>query len=163
MNTQLDPRPHYYNFTHLALPELFVRDADKLMRSLATNGSGFLNYLWDSVSRYESTTITVDEDIKVEMVEKGNLKIALIHLPAPERPTEAWFAAPVFDPIAGISRYFTLELGVTSQGDLTAYLGEWRDMQHLNWGEVSGQSKIAFLKAINAQLAREIGKESKGK
>jgi hypothetical protein len=155
MTETLDPRPHYYNFAHLALPELFTRDADKLMRSLAENGNGFLNYLWDSVGKYEGTAITVDEHIRVELIEKGSLKIAFIELPKPERPTEAWFAAPVFDPIAGISRYFTLELGITGDGKATAYLGEWRTVQHLNWGVVHTASKVAFLKAIETQLNKE--------
>ena len=155
MTNPNSPRPHYFNFAHLALPELFTRDAARLMRSLDDEGEEFLNYLWNSVSKYEDAALTVDEHIAVEMIDKGSLRIALITLPKPERPTEAYFAAPVFDPIEGISRYFTLEIGLNANSEPITSLGEWRGVQHIHLDTVENASKVAFLKAIDAQLAAE--------
>lgn len=151
-----EPRPQYYNFAHIVLPEIFTRDSAKFMATMRQNGVEFLRYVWKQVGEYENVEQPTEavEQIKLENRTLETAYVTIITLPPPENPTEAHFVTAVFDPIQGASRYFTLEHGqaLENEPDARTVFCEWQDNRHMNYGDGSKVDTQAFLALILKKL-----------
>jgi hypothetical protein len=148
-----EPRPQPYIFAHIALPALFFRMPEGMLRNFAEGGPEFLRYLWRQIGIEHGTHDEVATlQIEVEVHKSPNETIGLITLPAPQVPTEAYFAAAIH---AGErARYFTLELGERLDGSAYTVLGEWQaGGRHLNYGAgPPAGDAAAFLAAVRQRI-----------
>lgn len=151
-----------YAFVHIFLRHTALSDALMALGLLASPKSDeFLAELIDLTKGYcEQSNGLVDftvRDLKLHRTTIGKYPCAVIELPLPRTPPEAYFAAIVLpvsqqdvksdaDPIPG--RFFTLELGQNGEGPVT-FLCEWTQAEiHHNYGPGPAPSLQNFLDAI---------------
>jgi hypothetical protein len=103
------------------------------------------------------------DDLAVYPVRVGSFPTAVVQMPNPIAPPEAYFTALVLladadaDPPEGDAalpaRYFTLERGVSLDGTIRRVLCEWDKSAHSNFGEGPDAATLdGFLAAIGAVL-----------
>ncbi|MBI3158035.1 MAG: hypothetical protein HYZ26_00360 [Chloroflexi bacterium] len=148
-----EPRPQPYIFAHLALPALFFRAPESMLRNFEQEGPEFLRYLWRQIGLEKGGhDEAAGMQIQVEIHKEAREIIGLISLPAPQNATEAFFVAAVHSPER--ARYFTLELGERLDGSAYTVLCEWdTEGRHLNYGEGPAPDDVrAFLAAIRQHI-----------
>ncbi len=150
-----EPRQQPYIFAHLALPGLFFRTPGSMLTNLEENGAEFLRYLWRQIGLEEGQhDEAAGMQIQVTCQPLATGRVALITLPPPERPTEAYRLALCLLPDG--ARFFTLELGENLDGSLRTVFCEWdangRHYNHGN-GPIAGDES-AFLAMTELLLAK---------
>ena len=162
-----EPRPHHYQFAHLALPALAGRQSRFLFVALGRpDAQSFLIDLWQNVAETlpEEDRLAPD-GLNCLCRRHGNYVIDLIVLPPPVGITEAYFTALVFGPITNMETenlpvlYYTLEQGFNFiTGEKRTVLGEWKiDSEgtgsHYNLGDGPDPDPEAFMKKIGEMLS----------
>lgn len=152
-----DPRRQPYIFAHLALPALFLRAPESMLTNLEENNVEFLRYLWRQIGLKEGEH---DEhagmQITVACQPLAEGRMAIIELPLPERPTEAYRLA--LCDVPDNPRYFTLELGEKLDGSPRTVLCEWdANGRHYNYGDgPEAEDTAAFITAVRSTLDENI-------
>lgn len=162
----------HYTFVHRALPSVFFRDPSWCFAVLnGPDAQRFVADLWGRVGeRTEPAGQRQAEGLAVttflEGPEAAPIMFALVTLPSPQAPAEAFHAALVAgfaDPTAPAidalswSRYFTLEHGIDLRtDDPCTFLCEWtREGLHRNLGGGPPAEAGAFVGALLAMLAAD--------
>lgn len=151
----LPPREHHYRFAHRALPH-FARQRPEELRRILTDPRAFefLRYLWDLIGKDLGPEKALPSvGLGCSLAEDTPQRtIAIVWMPEPVTPPEAWLAAVAFGPTVTGLRYFTLE---RSFGQRTA-LCEWKaDGAHANYGSGPGADADAFARAVVGILEKE--------
>jgi hypothetical protein len=162
-------RPHPYNFVHVLLPQLAWRRPDAVRRELSDPNLArdLLHYVWDKAGEDLPPADKVPpRGLRLTWHEVAGRVTALVHLPAPQGTTEAYFSALVYeeddfdeeehpDDMPEIRpRYFTLEatLGLSTNDGSPTVVGEWNGDQHrhLGRGPAGGRpdTATAFLQVL---------------
>lgn len=158
------PSQHYV-FVHRALPSVMFGDPSWLFAVL--NGPDVRRFLGDLWARVGQRTGPAEhrasEGLAAETFVEGPHLFALVTLPRPLEPAEAYFAAlvagfadpaaPSLDALAW-SRFFTLEHGLDFRTEEPCtFLCEWtRDGKHRNLGEGPAAEPGAFVRALAVHL-----------
>jgi len=141
------PRRHHYLFAHRELPSAAFRFGADLV-SAARDGRLTLDTVWVRVGEGlpEPDRLT-PEGLSVSCRRLQDRDVLLVTLPAPQAPTEAYFAAIVVPAL----RYFTLEDAYRPvDGARYTVLGEWTDAGiHVNHGAGPPPEPEPFLAAIS--------------
>jgi hypothetical protein len=160
-----DPNPQHYTFAHRVLPFLFFNDPELFMTIMSSpKGMDFLRVQWNTLAK-QFPTATPSDSLNYQMrgLDDGT-KIIIITMPPPQKVTETYFNAVVYRPASDaaplVSRYFTLEYGMSFMPDAPKrmVLGEWTNQQeHINYGDNPAVDEIAFLKVVCEKLGYEAG------
>ncbi len=162
----LGVRRLHYSFAHVVVRDLFFENpAAFLAMFRAQKADAFLRHVWDEISRH------VDEDDRFACDGlscsfrggEGGMHAGVARMPEATHSAEAILVAGVVRPrrrrfvffrSPPQARYFTLERGFNlDDGSRQAVLCEWRARNHVNYGEVSGESEDECLDAIRGVLA----------
>ncbi len=159
---------HHYCFAHVVLRGFAHFEPWAVMASLqGPEAPGYLESTWSYAGRHLPVVQRETPEgltARVRAIDAGLL--AVVRMPPPSRPTEAYFAAvavgyatpvePSLERIAWV-RYFTLERGVDLFGNgAVPILGEWlglEDGAHLNHGPAAGTDEASFERRILEMLA----------
>lgn len=156
------PRAQHHMFAHRIIPQVFFGGPARFFELLARDGDAFLRFYWDRIGE----RVASDRDRVAGGAPHGEIRdlpggfrAALITLPPPEYPTEAYFIAAVFRPgLDGnaLARYYTLELGL-SVFDSSVYtvLGGWLPGGYVAMGEGPAPELEAFAAVVQAHLSEE--------
>ncbi len=142
-------RDHHYLFSHVHLRNQALRNPEQVLKELSGPlREGFLFFLWQQVEEVANEKVSA-VGLKVAGVDTiGGGTLALIELPAAERPAESIFAA-VFAGPAG-ARYFVFDRAVSAPDE--ACLAELElDDTRINMG-----NHPATQAALLEVLAREL-------
>jgi hypothetical protein len=169
-NLDIHARHQHYQFAHVILPKVACSYPEKFLETLhSPNGQQFLLETWNNAGKNFGFEKSIDPmDLRYSIESFNDIYSAVvIELPKPERMTEAYFVALVFQKqkrllssIKSIlAHYFTLELGVdiTDKSTYTV-LCEWKidkkgsPASHMNYGDGPPPEKEAFLEALKMFL-----------
>lgn len=161
------PRCVHYTFAHYAMRQVALSQPAAAIGVLGSDDAqGFLQGVWDQVVEncgYQAE----DSDrpaptLRVERFRVSQYPCAVLHMPTPQRMTEAHYVAMVLmarvdaglDAIKTASlRYFTLEKGFDGDGKARTVLGEWTaDDTHVNMGDGPEPDIASFVRAIERVL-----------
>ena len=147
------PRLHHYAFAHKIIPSTFFQYPANFIMMLSHRADEFLHEVWNNLGQnLEPEDIVVPEGLACEVRRVEGSKLgALISLPPPQRVTEAYFVAPVFQPPMegkeAQARYITLEYN--PEMDSMSALGEWTaGDSHLYMGEGPEPNLEDFWKTV---------------
>jgi hypothetical protein len=155
-------RGQHYAFAHRVLPSLTWSHPDRLLSLLTSSErEAFLQAVWETAGKDLPPSDQVDgATLRSAIHQYGRSTIALITLPHPIVPAEAYFVAIIFDDPSSLNatdieiphvRYFTLEFGrnIITQEAHTA-VAEWRKDGHYNLGSGPRPESQAFLDHVIA-------------
>ncbi|THB75259.1 MAG: hypothetical protein D6B28_00645 [Gammaproteobacteria bacterium] len=158
------PRPHHYAFAHVALKMICDSDPIQFFQVMGSDEKEkLLSFLWKNVVEQcedgQAPDFTMD-DITIHTVKLGDYPVVLVVMPPVMALTEAAMVAIVLNSDTSPSksdkklayRYFTLELGISTEGKLQAELCEWVGEEHVNLGSNPEPNMKAFLSAIGPFL-----------
>jgi hypothetical protein len=163
-----EPRCHHYMLAHYALRTVAHDKPLAFLGVLASpDATHFLSDLMESVSEHckdrERHPDFSVEAIRIHTLRIGKYPCAVVQMPKPRAPTEAFFVAGVLlaDPNEEMPesdrvalRYFTLEKGITLGGPARTVLCEWTaDGTHANFGDGPPAELRAFCGAVEELLA----------
>ena len=165
------PRPHHYLFANGLLRRMAHRDPAGLMRALAAPGSRiFLSTLWNDLGAelaMEQRLVPVGLRGALQDLAPGR-RLAVIVLPLPQRPTEAYFVGIVVEPLPrrlGLFgprarvEYFLLNLHRNLKGEESTRICSWEmdgkfeRSEHSNLGDGPPPNEAAFLEAVVREIA----------
>lgn len=164
------PRCRHYLFAHVAMRDMAFQYPVEIIAALASkDADALLADQWNSVAQACSEQGDDDRPVDESAVEVHRLRIggymsAVIEMPQPEGPTEAYFTAIVLcvDLEAKgktkediVVRYFTLEkcAKISPDDSEQTALCEWTaDGTHLNHGEGPAADLRSFCDAVRAEL-----------
>lgn len=151
------PRPHHYTFAHRILPTLFFRNPQQLCEYLTPSfGVDYLKLHWDSISRRIGSETPPSTGLACEAhrLEDGTT-IIVVTMPSPVAVTEAYYIALVYRTEPALTRYFTLEFGISFNPSITnpRVLCEWTGETHNNYGSQNAPDQAAFLKLVIEKLS----------
>jgi len=167
---QKEERPLLYMFQHYTLREAAFTNHPMLIRELAGEPAyrPLLHFILQARNRCEiagvlprlpddgsarNAELELFTAVKIDTREHDGYRVHVIHMPAPQAPTEAHFVAIVHkadEPHepgqdSPSTRYFTLEMTLGAR----PLLCEWRrDGSHDNYGEGPNPDPDAFLAAV---------------
>jgi hypothetical protein len=158
------PRAHPYLFAHRILPQALAKDPERIIAILhSDDGNAFLRTLWQAVGeQLEEKERLPPDGLECCMTRANeNYRAAVICLPPPERMTEAYFTALVVFPAKRAFwsrrrapwRYYTLEYGTELDGTGRTVFCQWKDGDHLNFGDGPPPEKEAFLERVLQNLS----------
>ena len=157
-------RGQHYGFAHRILPSLTWAHPERLLSLLmSSERDAFLQAVWKAAGENQGPSDQVDGATLGSSVHRhGHSAIALIGLPDPVAPAEAYFVAIIFDdqPSSNAAetlphrvRYFTLELGLNIfTNEAYTVFAEWRKDGHYNLGSGPPPQSEAFLAHLTAVL-----------
>ena len=163
------PRCDHYTFTHVALRRAVFQDPAGCVAALGSSEvDSLIDRLWEEVLEtcraFEVEAVINPRDIMVHQVKAGSFPCTLIEMPAPERPTEAFFVAMLLmidfaNPDQGFQvspvRYFTLENGEPDDDEITTVVGEWMaDETHATHGPGPWPTADEFVECITGIVGR---------
>ncbi len=159
-----------YLLAHVALPQAAFNDPVSFMTVVGhpEQSRALIAEVVEAVGRHcaelpDPFPFSSDE-VYVHCTRVMNFPCAIVEMPWPEAPNEAFFSAAVLlqdltaDPhTEGLElRYFTLERVNSQDGSLRTMLGEWtRDGSHLNYGDGPRPTLTGFLTGIETLLRGE--------
>jgi hypothetical protein len=157
-------RGQHYTFAHRVLPSLTWAHPDRLLSFLTRSEcDSFLQAVWEIAGKNQPLSDQVDgATLRSAIHQRDRYTIALITLPHPLVPAEAYFVAIIFDDQSSLKatetdipnvRYFTLEFGrnIITQEEHTVF-AEWRKDGHYNLGSGPRPESQAFLDHLTAIL-----------
>jgi hypothetical protein len=160
------PRIHHYRFAYVALPGAVFGDPAGFLDFMEPpNGVGYLRQLWELVGERVDDPIALDAgSLAVELATIGNRRGAMVTLPPPVAPPEAYFAAVVQTSatVRDAGRYFVLEDTFADDGP-QGMLCEWfGDGSRRNLSHQIAPSLSGFIAIVEGELAREASREQAG-
>jgi len=144
-----EPRCDHYSFTHQVLRQAAFNDPTRCVSTLgSTECDEYLATLWEAVEQtceqFDRPVELSPSDILIHRLRVGAYPCALVELPTPAAPGEAFYVALVLtfdlaDRSKGFAehplRYITLEETGRGGGALTTVLCEWTsEDSHLDHG-----------------------------
>ena len=146
-----NPRRHYYEVAHRALPAVLLRDIEPFRSAaLAGHADGGLQKLWNTVA--QRVGASGDESLLVRSTLHvcGGRTVILIAPPPPQHVTEAHLIAVVLDASDPyFIRYIVLEHSWDVTGASRTVLGEWtRTGNHINFGDGPEPTAEAFVAVV---------------
>ena len=133
------PRCDHYSFTHVVLRDAAFANPTQCITTLASADSAdYVAGLWQQVvatcMQHRQPNQIKPDDILIHKIRVGAFPCALIEMPTPQEPTEAFFVALVlaidlsrselkFE--ASPLRFITLEHASGNETQLKTVLGEW--------------------------------------
>lgn len=160
------PSVHYL-LAHRVLPAVFHSQPFKTMAGLGSPDSqGFLQFALSLASRDGHSPFPVS-DLQVHRARVHHCPAAILEMPPPREPAEAYFVAMVV-PMPGsgaeaadgsvvTTRYITLERTTQLPGvaEQESVLGEWTTDGHANFGEGGPPTVENFLRQIEKLVPTE--------
>jgi hypothetical protein len=157
------PRQQHYVFAHVALAQIFAREPHDLWSRLSSEaGTAMLQGLWRRIGAECPEKERAEEaGLSLSIETLGAREAAVITLPRPLAPAEAYMVALIRDPprkkflftVRRESfRYVTLELGIDiMSGGGRTVLCEWLpDGSRANHGDGPEPTREAFVQALAA-------------
>ncbi|MEO6754191.1 MAG: hypothetical protein ABIP85_20640 [Chthoniobacteraceae bacterium] len=144
------PRKHHYLFSYRALLSEFFKHPTETIAILQIRGAKYLEQMWTVIAgNFPRSDALSPDGLGCQIKElPGAITLIIVTFPAPERFSEAYFAALVFRagrefliPRKGIKRYFTLERSLPSSGEPRTTICEWsfeNDAQILRYNHGQG-------------------------
>lgn len=166
---RLQPRCIHYTFAHYALRTAAHENPLAFIAILASpDALKFLASLLNSVSEYckeeaPSRSLQLD-DFTIHCSRLGQYPCAIVEMPQPLAPTEAYFVAAIL--LANLEqeipdlknvelRYFTLENGIRLGGPPRTVLCEWtKDGAHCNYGDGPPPRVQDFLETLKEMISK---------
>lgn len=151
------PRPHHYEFAHVALRDTFFARPQRFAVALGTGREELLRRIWadvgDAVVKKKGGAANLPPTgLAVTARRVGAGYLILVSLPAPARVSEAHFVGLAVDK----RRFFTLERGLNPHtGQTVTVLCEWRGRRHVNYGAGPEPTVEAFADALTRILTGE--------
>ena len=156
-----EPRPQHYDFAHRLLPREVFAAPDRVFSILESTVAlqELLLPLWQ-----EAGGTLPPDGLRVSVRQElgSGWRVALVHLPPPQRATEAHFAAVAYRPSRTRLlilkepvelRYFVLERAADADERVRAHVAEWRaDGTRHRLGPVADASEDGFIDAIAASV-----------
>ena len=158
----------HYIFPHVVLRQFAFSSPYMCMGALgAAEGQGLLTDMLAAVAEFcaqdgEAMTLAADQ-IRMHSLKVNRKPCLIVELPEPQAATEVFFVGIVLTPPLGDTaadladsqvRYFTLEKGYQSDGNVHTVLCEWTaDNKHLNYGDGPPASVKTFAEALAAKCA----------
>lgn len=151
-----EPRLHHYLFAHRQLPGTLFQEPVRTMQLLRDDGPRFLAHLWKQTAKNVPRRDRMAADGLVVVYHAAAAPdrpdIALIELPEPTAPTEAWFVAlcgSATDGSPAPVACHTLERSEDiATGEPTTVLGAWDRTTHVNRGRGPEPVPDLFLATI---------------
>lgn len=171
--SKLKKRRHHYLFAHVALRQQFFSQPLETVLALNSGGPELLEVwwqrTWDVLSGNDSQAEKVSSaGLRCSSCDLGENRIAaIVTLPEPQNPTEAYFVAAVVGlprkRLGGLlgktrmdAKYVTLEYGMAICGDGSlrqrTVLCEWTESSHLNLGDGPAPELAEFIKAVSDRI-----------
>ncbi|HZN67234.1 MAG TPA: hypothetical protein VFB66_18240 [Tepidisphaeraceae bacterium] len=171
-----EPRDQHYVFAHIALRQIAFKNPVGVVGVLhSPDGMKFLTGLWEEVGQHcreadekhqhGSGGMIDGSTLGVRPARVGNFPSAIVSLPQPLGPTEAYFIALVLHVDLGTLQgdgpmpenpelsYYTLEHGVGLRGESRTVLCAWNaEEAHLNFGDGPPAEFEAFVEAVRRQI-----------
>lgn len=160
------PRQHHYTFAHAVLSHLAWKDPPGTLQMLGSKqGERRLKDLWNAIGN-DSPEVLPAAGLALSVGRIGEKRIAaIVTLPEPERPLEAWFVALIAD----VSEeggdafrldnfhYFLLERGPLKDGLPTTVVSAWRpnergELAHFTFGPGPAPDAEEFVAAVQDLL-----------
>jgi hypothetical protein len=158
-----EPRDHHYVLGHIVLRQVCAQDPLQFFSLMVSEERDrYLRWLWDqaeSIAKRSAVNAKVSE-LKVTTCKIKEFPTVIITLPETMALAEAKMVAVVMVGEAGESkagvnvRYFTLEDGEDTKGAPRTVICEWRDNDHLNFGNGPPATISEFAHAIERHLVR---------
>jgi len=161
---RIHSRGQHYTFAHRVLPSLTWAHPDRLLSLLTSSErDSFLQAVWETAGKNQPPSDQVDgATLRSAIHPHDRYTIALITLPLPLVPAEAYFVAIIFGDYSSLKAtetdlpsvcYFTLEFGrnIITQEEHTVF-AEWRKDGHYNLGSGPPPERQAFLDHLTAIL-----------
>jgi hypothetical protein len=152
------PRLHHYAFAHKIIPSTFFQYPANFIMMLSQRADEILHEIWNHIGqKVEPEDIVAPEGLACEVRRVEGSKLgALISLPPPQRVTEAYFVAPVFQPPMegkeAQARYITLEYNPEYENK--SVLCEWEaEGPHVNSGAGPEPNLEDFWKAVCTEVS----------
>lgn len=161
-----EPRDHHYLFAHR-----FMRDVcqDDPLRFFALMGSPeqrpFLDWLWESCGKAldSADAVLPSQGLSVSTGRLLDFPTIVVTPPPAQGMAEAHLVAIVLvgpegaptdtpEARAAMFRYFTLELGMRTDGSARTVLCEWTSEAHRNFGDGPPAEEGAFVSAVEKLL-----------
>lgn len=119
----------HYRFAYIFLKGFAFQRTSVLKNALWADPAGFLSWLWQHSAEGESAPCP---GLSVRTFQHGQRDIALVTLPAPQEPPQAYYVLIAFgqDPPG----YYSLEMADTAWGGSGTVLGRWSSEGHYNLG-----------------------------
>jgi hypothetical protein len=174
------PRAHHYIFAHHLMPQWYFEDPEGFLGAVTQpDGTRSLSKEWARYGmqlREKGQEVLTPQGLQVRATSIHGRLAALVQLPLPLRPPEAYFVALVApQPGQDEARYFIVErmdpthLTGTQEGDILkgkelAVLCEWlpgKARRSHDW--IMIPSAEAFLGAVQAQLKVEAARRAASK
>ena len=131
METQ--PRQQYYTFAHRVLKQDALEEHKLWSFITGDKADGYAQMRWHDAGEAAGESHKPDKLLWVAPIREGDIEIALLHMPPPQAPTEAYYAAFVRTPQQPFPlRYFVCERS-TSGG---AFWSEWRTNMRIRGADV---------------------------
>lgn len=159
---------HHYVLAHLALRDACFENPYAFFGIVASpHREEFLLDVWNHVCDFCDDRGEPDfhiRDVQVVTSQIKGLPLILFLFPDPHMLTEVMMTAAVLKvPLSELSKsnpkknpeaaYFTLELGMTMEGELSTVLGGWdKEKNHLNYGDGPAPHPLDFVEAIEKYL-----------
>jgi hypothetical protein len=159
----------HYHFAHRFLPNYVHDDPYRFFRPICQEApTFFIHEMWNKflhmAGLIRGDRLRRVSDLTMNLQQLAGRLVALIEMPTPEAPNEAFFVAVVLlaaapqelSPKKASARVFTLEAvrqEISVAGE--AVFGEWaRDGSHLNYGGIPC-NREAFLQFVARQVGRD--------
>jgi hypothetical protein len=139
----------HYRFAYTFLKGFAFQRTEVLRNALRSDADEFLSWLWAQSAVGESAPST---GLAVRTWQQGGRDLALVTMPAPQEPPEAYFVLIAFGPEE--PDFFSLEMSDPEFGGSGTVLGKWRPECRYNLGEgvPAPPSEQAFLDSVLPQL-----------
>lgn len=157
-------RGHHYVFAHKLMPSLLFADPVNFLTMFSADPQRFLLQQWKSVHNLLGTDVRyiTPAGLSGEVrTLRGDTTIALITLPRPVFPPEAFFVAAVYrthhDPLFTLVNFFALELSIPDDGKARTIFGEWTVLQdHKNYGDGGTPTVDRFWERVSEMVTKRL-------
>ena len=149
-----EPREHHYRFAHRYLSIIAFKSPDRLQLELHRGGNRMLADAWNTIGKDLGRKDRMKPDgLMVDWAMLPPREIAVIALPTPIAPAEAYFVGIVFGGSL-MPEVFTLEYAVNEEtNEIFTAFGEWKvDGSHASLGPGPPPNASEFVRRILEQL-----------
>lgn len=158
------PRERHYAIGHYAFRQISMDDPHYFFALMGSSGKDqLLNNLIQQAEKNcpEDRTQLLLEDFRVDLSRIENHPMVIIQMPSVKACEEAIYVAVIsmIDLSQNIQqqnaeiKYYTLELAVNHEQQISYYFCQWIDDKHINLAEIEGQcSKEEFMVLIEQHI-----------